>query len=136
MATDFARGRSPLVGSEFGFKSYGVALATAKVVKLDTANKESGSSVGGVIVTTASTDMPLGVSIEAAVSGGTVRIQTAGIAVCTGGAVITAGAVVMPTAAGKVITQTAAKPQVGIALEDCAADGDLVRIMLCPAFNA
>lgn len=135
MATDFARGRSPLPGSEFGFKSYGIALAANKLVMLDTSNKESGSSVGGVIVTTANTSTPLGVSVEAAVSGGVVRIQCYGIAVCTGGAAITAGDVVMPTAAGKVLTQTAAKPQVGVALEDCAADGDLVRVMLFPAFN-
>jgi len=136
MATDFQYGRSPVVGGEYGVKSYSTTLAAALVVKLDTSNKESGASPAGVVVTAASTDMPFGVTVESFASGGTGRVQCYGIAVCTAGAAITAGDVVMPTSSGKVITQTSAKPQVGIALHDAAADGDPVRVLLQIAKNA
>ena len=136
MATDFVYGRQPLTGSEIGVKSYSTTLAAKLVVKLDTSNKESGASPAGVVVTAASTDMPFGVTVESFASGGTGRVQCYGIAVCTAGAAITAGDVVMPTSSGKVITQTSAKPQVGIAMHDAAADGDPVRVLLQLAKNA
>lgn len=79
-----------------------------------------------------------GVTQEIIPAGKYGRVIVSGVANCTASATITsagATAYVMTDAAGKVLPQTAAKYQLGIALQD-ALNADRVMVLLAQAKNA
>jgi len=137
-ANDYKYATTP-IGTDIPCKNTeaSTALAAGNVVKLDATNVLSGTQANiGVLQGAATTDYPVGVAMEAAAAGKQLRVRCEGIAQVVAGAAITAGALVMPTTAGKVITQTAAKPQLGQALTAAAADGDRILVLLSRALNA
>ncbi len=78
-------------------------------------------------------DVTIGVSLNGASSGEQLQLQTAGIAILTCSAAITAGAEVMVTAsgAGKVSTAAGATAlSIGKALTTTANDGEMVEVLL------
>lgn len=88
-------------------------------------------SSGQVIHTTAADDDMIGVALNAAAAQGdpvTVALRAPTVKMIAGAA-ITAGAVVMLTTAGKVITRTTTNAYRGIALEAAAADGDIIEVL-------
>jgi hypothetical protein len=112
-------------------------IPAGSVVKLDATKPISGTQgVPGVLLTTASTEYPLGVAMETIKNGKQGLVRPIGVAQVVANAAVAVGAVVMPGASGKVATQTAAKPQVGIALTATAADNDKLLVLIQPAFNA
>ncbi len=115
-----------------------VDLSAGQVVKLDASHLVSGTqSVFGVILPTANTDYCFGVVMESIPNGKTGRVRTMGVAQVICSAAVTAGAVLMPaSSAGKVLTQTAAKPQIGQALTGTATDADKLLVNLSFALNA
>lgn len=137
-ATDFIWARNPLpAGQDISCFNAGTAIAAKLCVKLDTGNL-MGAAQGApaVAVTAASTDVPLGVTVEALPASGYGRVQVGGIAIVQAAGAITAGAVVMPAAAGQVQTQTAAKPQLGQALNTTANAADPCAVIIHIALNA
>ena len=116
-----------------GFSPQGfvATIATAKfvVVMLD-------STEGKVVVTTAITDMPIGVTTASAAAGGTVALQQSGVAKVTASGIIALGAQVVASADGKVETFTgigATALSMGVALQASGATGDVIEVQLhCP----
>ena len=104
----------------------GGTIGINRAVKLD-------STAGQVVVTSAITDLAIGVAIDSAASGGAVAIQLFGIAKCVASDVISLGAQVMPTASGsgKVVTAAGATAKsMGVALTASGADGDVIEVLL------
>jgi precorrin-4 methylase len=111
----------------------GSDLAEGIVVMLDTYVAGQYS-----VKLTASDVGAMGVTAEAIANGKIGRVIVAGVASCTASATITSAggtAVVMADSAGKVLPQTAAKYQVGFALQD-AVSTDRVAVLLAFAKNA
>ena len=112
--------------SPIGFLS-GAAIAKNVVVKLD-------STAGQVIVTTAITEVPLGVTrTSTSAAGQTIEIQQSGVAKVTASGVIALNAQVVASADGKVETFTsigATGISCGVALTAAAAAGDVIEVQL------
>jgi len=103
----------------------GAAVTINALVKLNTTADE-------VIVTSAITQVVIGVALNAAAAGESVAVQTHGIAKCVAGASISLGAQVMPEAsgAGDVVTAAGATAiSCGIALA-AADEGDIFPVLL------
>lgn len=104
----------------------GAAIGINRVVKRSAANTG--------IVTTAITDVPIGVAmIAASAAGEVVPLQSSGIAKCVASDAISEGAQVMCTAsgAGKVVTAAGATAySIGIARTAAGADGDVIEVQL------
>ena len=126
-----------------------VTINAGDVVVLDTTNNVAaveaaspGTSGIGVLqssVASTSAQYPIGVAIDKAAPGQQLRVQDYGIVQVVAGATnptIAAGNIISPDLAGQVSTQTAAKPQLGIALSPAAAQGDLLLVQIHPANNA
>jgi len=62
--------------------------------------------------------------------------QTEGVAKCTASAAVTIGALVMPDAAGKVLTRTGTNSIVGTALTSSTVDGDIIEVELLRQMGA
>ena len=118
--------QSNLLGfSAAGFVAGGT-IPVNTMVKLDT-------TAGQVVVTTAITEVPFGAAMTSAVSGGTVKVQTHGIAKVTASGIIALGAQVVASTDGKVETFTgigATAYSCGVALTAAAAAGDVIEVML------
>lgn len=87
---------------------------------------------------TASDVGAIGVALEPIANGKFGRVVVGGVVSCVASATITSAggtAVVMTDAAGKVLPQTAAKYQLGYALQD-AVNTDRVDVLIAPAKNA
>lgn len=104
----------------------GAAIGQYRAVKRSAANTG--------IVTTAITDVPIGIATVAATAAGElVSVQTYGIAKCVASDAISEGAQVMCTAsgAGKVVTAAGATAySIGIARSAAGADGDIIEVQL------
>lgn len=104
----------------------GAAIGQYRAVKRSAANTG--------IVTTAITDVPIGIAmISAAGAGEVVPLQTMGIAKCVASDAISEGAQVMCTSsgAGKVVTAAGATAySIGIARTAAGADGDVIEVQL------
>lgn len=104
------------------------ALTGGEVLKWSAANKCD--------VSTADTDLKIGVAAEACTAGNTTP-QNIGVISPTdeptvqviAGAAITVGAKLMPTTGGKVITATTGKYVLGYANEAAAADLDVIEMV-------
>lgn len=110
---------------QYGENRAGAAIAQHALVKLD------GSTPPKLVVTAANTDIPFGTlrqSTEA--DGDPVTTEVCGRTKAIAGAAIAQGAVVMPAAAGKVVTHTGVNTRAGRALQAAAADGDIIDIIL------
>ena len=108
-----------------GFKA-NAATAKAVVVMLH-------SVEGEVVVTTAITDMPFGVTLTSAAAGAPIALQTHGVAKVTASGIIALGAQVVASADGKVETFTgvgATALSMGVALQASAAAGDIIEVQL------
>ncbi len=120
MATSNLQGVSPISVVS------GAAIGINRVVKISAANTG--------IVTTAITDVPMGVALIAAAGANElVPLQTHGIAKCVASDVIAVGAQVMCTSsgAGKVVTAAGATAySIGKALSASTADGDTIEVQL------
>lgn len=118
----------------------GSDLAAGLCVSLDVAgaNLIPAKDVDGVILSTTD-DAIYGVLVETCkASGGTGRVAAGDgdIVVCIADSAITAGTWVEASTNGKIKTQGAGKPSVGLALNAAGADGDHVRVKLHIAHNA
>jgi hypothetical protein len=105
----------------------GGTIVKNRVVVLD-------STEGQVVAGSAIAGVGLGCSLNAAVAGEQVKVQTMGIAKLTASAAITLGAEVMVTAsgAGKVSTASGATARaIGVALQAAGADGDIISVLVC-----
>lgn len=107
----------------------GGAVGINRAVKLD-------STEGQVVVTSAITDIAIGVATNSAASGEMVSVQLFGKAKAVASAAISVAAEVMPTGSGsgKVATASGATAvSMGVALSAAGADGDTIEILLaCP----
>jgi hypothetical protein len=105
----------------------GAAVGQYRAVKLDT-------TAGRVVVTSAITDLAVGVALVAAdAAGDQLSVQTFGVAKCVASGAITLGDQVMPTSSGsgKVVTAAGATAKsLGVALQAAAADGDIIEVLL------
>lgn len=112
--------------SPINFKA-GAAIGINRLVMLDT-------TTNTVIVTTAITDLAIGVALEAAsAAGDNVPVQMFGKAKVVASGSLTLGAQLMPTSsgAGKVITAAGATAKsIGVALQSAGADGDTIECLL------
>ena len=110
----------------------GGTITKGALLKLDTTE-------GQVIVTTAITDLVIGVAVEAAASGDEVAIQTYGIALVSIGSAVALGDQLMPIGTGSGLCATGAgatAKNFGVALMPGAATPDFVRVLLaCPNVN-
>lgn len=105
----------------------GGAIEANRLVKYD-------STEGQVVVTSAITDIAIGVSLTKAASGQNVEVQTRGVAKVTVSDVVAIGAQLMPTSSGsgKAVTAAGATAvSCGVAEQVSAADGEIVRVRLC-----
>lgn len=91
---------------------------------------------GQVVVTSAITDIAIGVATNSASTGEMVTVQLFGKAKAVASAAISVGAEVMPTGSGsgKVATASGATAvSMGLCLSAAGADGDTIEILLaCP----
>lgn len=112
--------------SPINFKA-GAAIGINRLVKLDTTTNQ-------VVVTSAITDLAIGVALEAATAvGDNVPVQIFGKAKVVASAAVTLGDQLMPTAAasGKVSTAAGATAKsIGVALQAAGADGDVIECLL------
>lgn len=112
----------------------GAAITANRLVKLDT-------TAGKVIVTTAITDVVVGVALNTAAADGQVEVLVASgytTKVCTSGAV-SLGDQVMPTASGsgKCVTASGATAiSCGQAMSASAADGEFIEVQLRPSVKS
>lgn len=112
----------------------GGAITANRLVKLD-------STAGQVVVTSAITDVVVGVALNTAASGGQVEVLVGSghtQKVCASDA-ISLGAQVMPTASGsgKCVTAAGATAvSCGIALSASAADGEFIEVQLRPSVKS
>lgn len=90
----------------------GAAVVKGRFVKLDS---------GSVIHCAATTDVPFGVALNSAASGGLVTVVVSGKVDVEAGAAFALGAVLMPDAAGRAQTHTGANTKAGKALQAGAA---------------
>lgn len=140
-ATDFQLPRFPLgiaevpalnkSGAAMNLGSQGQGL----LVKLDTTNPLSSTITGiCVVLTTAVTDIPLGVTIQDIPNGGQGNVQVLGLVWCTAAGAITIGVLVGPSGAtnGNVIAYTAGDPYIGQALTAAVNAGDPILVHLMP----
>ena len=91
------------------------------------------STEGQVVVTTGITSLAVGAAMNSAVAGGTVQVQTYGIAKLTAKSAIALGDQVMPVGSGGGLIDNAAgatAKSIGVALEAALADGDVIAVML------
>ena len=119
--------QSNLLGfSKQGFLA-GAAIAKNVMVKLDT-------TAGQVIVTTAITEVPFGVTLTStSAAGQTIEIQSHGIAKVTASGAIALGAQVVASTDGKIETFTgigATAFSCGVALTAALLDGDVIEVQL------
>lgn len=113
---------SPVIAGVTGAAIVGGAF---KVVKFDTNGKVVLAGVAGEPV--------LGVlpaQTDDLASGDDVTVQVAAIGKVKAGAAVKKGALLMTDASGLAITATAAKYIFGIALEDAAASGALINVLI------
>lgn len=104
----------------------GGVIAAKRLVKLDT-------TAGQVIACTAITDIAIGVSLHSAVAGGTIELQTSGVAEIECSAAVALSDEVMPTAAGAGKCSTAAGAtarSAGLAENLSSADGEVCRVRI------
>lgn len=120
MATFNLQGISPISFTAGG------TIGINRAVKLD-------STAGQVVVTSAITDVCVGVAIQSGTSGTLVAVQTSGVAKMVASDAIALNAQVMPTASGsgKVVTAAGATAKsLGVALQASGADGDVIEVLL------
>jgi hypothetical protein len=122
-----------LAGASFATFTAGADVTLGRALKLD--------SSGNVIHTTAITDQVVGIAMESALSGQPVAVATLSGQVVTavGGAAITVGAEVMPTASGAGKLSTAAGATAiscGIAVSNPGADNGLFQVLLRPSVKS
>ena len=121
-------GKGNLETGHYATYKAGGAIPANSLVKYD-------STEGQVVVTTAITDVAIGVSMGTYAIGDQAQIQTSGVAtVLSGAAGIALGAQVMPDATqnGGIATAAGATAvSVGIAEQAAAGGGDVVRVRLC-----
>lgn len=87
----------------------------------------------GVAAATADTDAMIGVAQETVAAGETVPVRMIGTSKVTASDAISKGARLTATTGGKAVTTvTNLKTIIGIALEDAAADGDIIEVLLTP----
>lgn len=114
-------------GVSFASFQSGGAIGKNRAVKLD-------SVEGRVVVTSAITDLAIGVAVTSAdAAGESVTVQLFGKAKAVASDVVAIGAQVMPTAsgAGKVVTAAGATAKsMGVALTASGADGDTIEVLL------
>ncbi len=106
----------------------GAAIPANRLVKYD-------SVEGQIVVTSAITDVAIGVSISTGATGDIIDIQTAGVAkLATSAAVVALGAQVMPAAAGAgVCATTSGATSLSVGLAESAGGGtlgELIRVRL------
>lgn len=114
----------------------GSDIAANVVVKLDTANPESGTMPCACITTAGSGDYPEGITIEAIANNKTGRVRRLGEALVTADSAIAAGDVIQAGTAGQVRTKGAGVAQLGQAKTAAAASGDKIRCLIDIAKNA
>ena len=103
------------------------AIVKNRVVKITTTGTYTCDTA------TAASDKVIGVATLAADAAAQVPVQLSGTCKITASAAITAGAYVVATTAGKIVTSTTDKDKpIGLALEAAAADGDLIEVLLTP----
>lgn len=126
---DFAGTQNPMAIPYWRAKAGGTVTKGA-LLKLDTTE-------GQVIVTTAITDLVVGVAIASASSGDEVSIQSYGIALVPITAAVSLGDQLMPGAAGLCTTAAGATAKnFGVALQAGAATPDMIAVLLaCPNVN-
>ena len=92
-------------------------------------------TVAGTVDTAGAGEAGIGVSLDTDAGGGTVRVQMAGVASVTTGAVVAAGAALMCNASGQVITYVASADNhlVGYALSADGAGGADINVAIVPA---
>ena len=137
-ATDFVNARMNLQLPDFPFFNFtGSTIPVGTTVKVDTGHVLGATQYGVAITpTAATTDTPLGVTVNAIPNGGQGSVQTIdgtavwGITDASGA--ITAGAQVMPSATAGTVKAYAATGNalVGVALSTTANTGDPILIML------
>jgi len=85
-------------------------------------------------VTTSTTVPPTGLTTADVADGSStaaaVSVAVSGVANAEAGAAVQEGVAVMATTAGKVITCTSGNVALGLALEDAAADGDMISVLI------
>lgn len=109
-----------------------IPLKAGGTIAINTAVKAD-STEGQVVVTSAITDVVLGIAVNAAVSGDAVGVQVDGTAKVTVSGVVTYGDDVMPTSsgAGKCITAAGATAKsFGTALQTSATTGQVIPVLL------
>jgi hypothetical protein len=124
-----------VAGGDIPVKNYGGSdIAAGLVVKYDTSNPGGTNLPRGVVITSNDT-LAMGVTVTVIPAGKTGLVRTLGQAIGTASATIHVGQVLMSDSAGKVLPQTAAKTQIGIATSE-ALNGDFVAIDIARAANA
>jgi hypothetical protein len=117
--------------SLMGFKAGGT-IGINRLVKLD-------STAGQVVVTSAITDVAIGVATQSATSGDNVPVQVFGKAKVVASGAVSLGDQLMPTSSGsgKVVTAAGATAiSCGVALQAAGADGDTIEALLAvPGVN-
>lgn len=119
------------------FNYSGADIPAGSVVKIDTTNVPSPTKGAGVVVTAATTDVPIGIAVDKIPANGAyaAKVRCCGQAVAIANGAVTVGDLLMPNAAGAVSTQTAGKPQIGVALNS-ATNGQTVVTSIACAKNA
>jgi len=130
-ATDFVWGRIPLQGADMPYKNTsGAAITAGQVLKLDATNVIGATQPQvGMVLPSATTDVPDGFAVENVPIGGQGRVQTEGLAIGIASGAISAGASVMPAATlGQVSPWTASNAQAGKAWSTTTTAGDPILI--------
>jgi predicted RecA/RadA family phage recombinase len=137
-ANDFQYARVPQPSDLSAKNTAGATITAGQCVTLDATDVVSGTQAEPGVQVSTTDDVYFGVALETVADGKSLRVANFGsIVQVVAGAAISAGALVMCDAAGKVKTLTAGKPQVGQALTAAGADGDKILVRLhSPAKNA
>lgn len=111
-----------------------ISLPVASATVIGQRNIVQVDSNGNAIETTAATQMPAGIALEASANGDSVPIPVAlldgGIVEVVAGAAVTRGGEVMSDSAGRAINATGATARViGTALDAAAAADEVIRVL-------
>lgn len=96
--------------------------------KVDTAKLAVKVSADNTMAVAGASDKAIGVLQDPVIAGEAARVAVSGITPVVAGGAIAAGAFVKAGANGKVVTST--DPDLGVALESAAADGDIISVLI------
>jgi len=109
----------------------GGTIAAGSCLKYD-------STEGQVVVTTAVTEIVMGVALDTVASGQPVQVQTRGVAKVLTSGICTVGVEVVPGASGKCVTNASAGATAvsfGVAEQTTTADGTMLKVRLIPTLR-